>query len=135
MDPVVMLLALLVLLVIWLYIRSRRNTASAKSATARPAAKKSTEFHAVSIQFSASACYAAKALSGQRFLASEAPVIPLPECDAASCDCHFAHHPDRRARKDRRSPFATAISTDGTGRFQTERRDRTDRRKDDEIEF
>jgi hypothetical protein len=131
MDPVVMLLALLLLLVIWLYIRSRRNASSAKSSTARPAARKSTEFHAVSIQFSASACNVAKALSGQRFLASAAPTMPLPGCDVASCDCHFAHHPDRRARKDRRSPFATAISTDGTGSFRTERRDGTDRRKDD----
>jgi hypothetical protein len=131
MDPVVMLLALLVLLVIWLYIRSRRNTSSAKSSSVRPAARKSTEFHAVSIQFSASACNAAKALSGQRFLATAAPTMPLPECDVANCDCHFAHHPDRRAKKDRRSPFATAISTDGTGRFQIERRYEADRRKDD----
>ncbi len=131
MDPVVMLLALLVLLVIWLYIRSRRNTPNSKSSTARPAARKSTEFHAVSIQFSASACNAAKALSGHRFLATAAPTMPLPECDAAKCDCHFAHHPDRRARKGRRSPFATAISTDGTGRFQIERRNKAGRRKDD----
>lgn len=136
MELVSMLLVILVLLVIWLYIRSRRNISSLESDAARPAAKKNTEFHAVSIQFAASACNAAKALGGERFLASAAPAMPLPECDAASCECHFAHHPDRRASRDRRSPFATAMSTDGTGRFQKERRDEADRRdEDDETEL
>jgi hypothetical protein len=134
MEPVVMLLAILVLLVIWLYMRSRRNMSSPKSDAARPAAKKNTEFHAVSIRFSPTACNAAKALSGERFLASAAPTVPLPKCDATSCDCHFGHHLDRRARKNRRSPFATAISTDGTGSFQVQRRDGEGRRDDDEIE-
>lgn len=134
MEPVVVLLAILVPLVIWLYIRNRKNLSSSKSDAERPVAKKNTEFHAVSIQFSPSACNAAKALSGERFLASAAPTMPLPECDAASCDCHFGHHGDRRTRRDRRSPFATAISTDGTGNFQAERRDQEGRRLDDEIE-
>ena len=129
-----MLLAFIALLVAWLFLRSRQNSSDAKTNTARPADKKSTEYHAVSIKFSASACDAAKALGGQRFLASTAPTMPLPECTVEICDCHFAHHEDRRTTKDRRSPFASSTSSDGTGSFEKERRDRKVRRENDDTE-
>jgi hypothetical protein len=133
-DPLMMLLAFIALLVAWLFLRSRLNSSDTKTNTVRPAARKSTEYHAVSIKFSASACDAAKALGGQRFLASAAPTMPLPECNVEICDCHFAHHEDRRAIKDRRSPFASSISVDGTGSFEKERRDHKERREDDDTE-
>ena len=117
------------LLFIWLLLR-RRNTSTAKDTPPAPAAKKKTAYHAVSIKLGPRACAAAQNISGQRFLSSEAPQLPLPDCDADECTCHFAHHDDRRSGKDRRSPFAPAGFGGGTGSFQKERRERPERRKD-----
>ena len=75
------------------------------------------------------ACDAAKAMTGRRFLANAAPRLPLPECDYIDCRCQFAHYKDRRSSRDRRSPFAPAGATDGTGSYEKERREKTDRRQ------
>ena len=56
-----------------------------------------SEFHCVSIKFRATACAAVKALDGQRFLSQDAPMLPLPECDSASCRCTYQHYDDRRS--------------------------------------
>jgi hypothetical protein len=53
-------------------------------------------YHAVSIRLGKNACAAAKALAEQRFLAKEAPRLPLAKCDAERCGCAFAHYEDRR---------------------------------------
>jgi len=62
---------------------------------ARPA-RAPHPYHAVSIRLGKSACGAAKALAEQRFLAKDAPHLPLEKCDAHSCTCAFAHYEDRR---------------------------------------
>ena len=120
--------ALLVLTVAWLVVRIRHNTAATK-AESRPQTTNQGEYRAVAIKYSENACDAAKAMTGRRFLANAAPRLPLPECDSLDCRCQFAHHDDRRAGRDRRSPFAPAGATDGTGSYEKERRERTDRRK------
>ena len=56
----------------------------------------SEPFHAVAVKTSGRCCAAARKLSGQRFLADEAPMLPLPGCDAASCKCSYHHFADRR---------------------------------------
>lgn len=121
--------ALLVLTVIWLVVRIRRNKAAAK-ADVLPKVKKHGEFHSVAIKYSENACDAAKAMTGRRFLANAAPTLPLPECDFLECHCIFSHYDDRRTGRDRRSPFVPAAATGMTGRHRIERRERTDRRKD-----
>jgi hypothetical protein len=125
-----------VILIAWLYLR-RRNEARKAQEVAAASAKKATNtaFHAVSIKFGKHACAAAKGMTGQRFLASQAPQIPLPDCDAATCECRFTHHTDRRSGKDRRSPFGAGSVGGGTGRFDAERRQKSDRRKshDDDL--
>ena len=62
-------------------------------------------FHAGSIAraFDGSACNAAKACEGERFLSTEAPMLPLKGCDAAQCRCRYVHHDDRRAGPRRRA--------------------------------
>lgn len=121
----------LALLVVWLFLRQRRYAAEATA----PASKKDptrTAYHAVSIKFEANACDAAKAMTGRRFLATAAPRLPLPECDALECRCRFAHHDDRRSGKDRRSPFgARGYSPSGSGTFEKERRESSGRRESD----
>lgn len=121
---------LLLLAVAWLIVRIRSNKQDTSTSSASTKKKKSTAYHAVSIKYSENACDAAKAMTGRRFLATAAPRLPLPECDALECRCKFTHHDDRRTGRDRRSPFgAKHYSGDGTGSHEKERRESRDRRK------
>ena len=126
--------AALLLLIVWLFYRHRGKSEEKQQPTSL---KKTgnTAFHAVSIKFDDNACDAAKAMEGRRFLSSAAPRLPLPECNGLECRCQFLHHTDRRARRDRRSPFAAGGHSGGTGSFEKERRERRDRRKDDLDDF
>jgi hypothetical protein len=56
----------------------------------------SNPFHAVSVQSPLNVCEAARAFDGERFLAADAPTLPLAGCKAAVCTCRYAHHDDRR---------------------------------------
>lgn len=121
---------LLLLAIAWLIVRIRSNKQDTSTSSASTKQSSKTAFHAVSIKYSENACNAAKAMTGRRFLATAAPRLPLPECDALECRCGFAHHDDRRSGRDRRSPFAAKhYASDGTGSHQRERRERIDRRK------
>ncbi len=121
----------LLLLVVWLYLRRRARLAGLADSEIRKA-KPDTTYHAVSIRFESNACRYAKELSGRRFLASAAPRLPLPGCDIPDCRCRFSHHDDRRSGKDRRSPFgARGYSPSGSGSFEEERRHSPGRRQSD----
>ena len=54
-------------------------------------------YHAVSIKAGPHCCQAAKALTEARFLSTEAPRLPLQQCEAGTCECKYVHHEDRRA--------------------------------------
>jgi len=126
--------AALLLLIVWLFYRHRGKSEEKQQPTSLKDTG-STAFHAVSIKLDDNACDAAKAMEGRRFLSSAAPRLPLPECNGLECRCQFLHHTDRRARRDRRSPFAAAgFGGGGTGSFAKERRERSDRRKDDDLD-
>ncbi|MGI9232289.1 MAG: hypothetical protein ACR2RD_01545 [Woeseiaceae bacterium] len=134
MKELLLVLALL-LSVAWLILRIRRDKAE-RAADRLPGPKKldtTSAFHAVSLKYSSTACDAAKAMTGRRFLSGAAPRLPLPGCDAMECRCGFAHHSDRRSGKDRRNPFNPATLAGGTGTFKVERRNRRDRRRSTEI--
>ena len=127
----VLLLLVVGLLIAWYFYRQGLDKPEErKDRRLSPALKNSSKYHAVSIKPGAYACSAANDLAGDRFLASEAPSLPLPGCDAADCDCHFTHHKDRRTGKDRRSPFTSGGIAAATGTFAGERRKGEDRRGD-----
>lgn len=132
--PVLLLLALL-LLGLWLLIRLRRGGADKTPASDTVSGGPESEYHAVSIKVTGMACAAAKDLTGQRFLSTEAPRLPLPGCTAADCNCRFVHHKDRRSGKDRRSPFGPGGLGSGTGSFEMDKRQGKDRRKSDDEDF
>ncbi|MDH3621955.1 MAG: hypothetical protein OER91_13745 [Gammaproteobacteria bacterium] len=124
----------LLLLVLWLFVRRRGSTQKSPE-PAKPRDMGNTAFHAVSLKIDAQhACNAAKEMSGRRFLSTAAPRLPLPECDALECCCRFTHHKDRRAGRDRRSPFAAAGYSDGSGAYKSERRESRDRRKEADLD-
>ena len=123
------------LLVVWLYVRHRGKSEAKQQPAATREDTGNAVYHAVSIKFDSNACDAAKEMEGRRFLSSAAPRLPLPDCHGLECRCHFVHHKDRRARRDRRSPFAAAGFGGGnTGSFEKERRERQDRRKDADLD-
>ena len=113
----------------WLYLRRRRKILASSQHAESP---DDTRFHAVSIHYYDGACSAAKLLSGQKFLADDAPKLPLPGCDVSECRCRFTHYDDRRSTAERRSPFSgTSYGGTEQSRLQ-ERRRRKDRRSDDD---
>ena len=126
--PVLVLILALLLAIVWL-MRKRAESAESGSRSNLRRKGSTTEFHSVSIKLSKNACSAAEELSGHRFLAAKAPMLPLPGCDADECTCRFEHHEDRRSRKDRRSPFSPRVLGSGTSAGESEHRDGTDRRK------
>lgn len=132
-----LLVIAVVLLVAWLLVRRRGSSPTKQQPAARKSIerKEDTTYHAVSIKFDKNACQAAKDLEGRRFLSNAAPRLPLPDCNALECRCHFLHHKDRRSSKDRRSPFAApGFGSGSTGSYEQERRKRPDRRKDDDLD-
>lgn len=56
----------------------------------------SQPWHAVTIAAPASACPAAQASKGKRYLSCQAPRLPLAGCDGTQCECKYRHFPDRR---------------------------------------
>lgn len=130
--PLFVLTAVLLVAVWWLW-RMRRSASVTETERASPASRKKTAYHAVSIKHARDACVAAKALSGRRFLATAAPQLPLPDCDAKQCKCQFLHHQDRRSGNDRRSPFGSGRGMDATGSFKPDNRIGRDRRKNNDY--
>lgn len=75
----------------WLVSRRRAQHVN------RPSTSKSGgRFRAVEIRTRDGACQAARALAGQRFLAKDAPALPLAGCTSARCSCTFGKLSDRR---------------------------------------
>lgn len=60
-------------------------------------------FHGVAIRPAETPCAAAAGLANVRYLADEAPMLPLADCsNPAGCRCTYEHFDDRRtqARRD-----------------------------------
>lgn len=131
-----LLLLVVAAIAVFIYMRRRKSLEAAADARSKKQIPQTpqtdTTYHAVSIKFPMHACDAAKDLEGQRFLASEAPRLPLPGCSRGnSCECRFQHYDDRRSGHDRRSPFASGGTAASTGKYEQERRRPLGRRKDD----
>lgn len=81
---------------------TRRNSpARTRSATAQ-AERSTTQWRAVKIAPGLLCCDAVGKLTGQVFLATESPQLPLEGCDEKDCRCKYIHLEDRRSGGDRR---------------------------------
>jgi len=126
------------------FFKNRVEDQGAKTARSTKTKAKKTEqedtgneFHGVSIAFAeGQACAAARDLQGKRFLSAEAPLVPLPGCDAEDCRCRYQHHDDRRNPDgDRRMTQSLERNISNSG-GQEERRESMGRRLDDyDIDF
>jgi hypothetical protein len=61
-----------------------------------------SSWRAVSISVGPAPCISAKRSAARRWLPSQAPKLPMPGCDAATCNCRYRHHLDRRSRPRRK---------------------------------
>src|SRR5262245_15118646 len=64
-----------------------RREAPRSDPSPAPRTRLGGRFSAVQIRARSGACRAAQSLRGQRFLAKDAPILPLPECKAERCSC------------------------------------------------
>lgn len=80
--------------------RPGRDTEPRQSPSTRTTPR--NPFHAVSIAVGRETCRQVEALIGTRFLARDAPKLPLKNCDNPACRCRYVHHDDRRVEDDRR---------------------------------
>lgn len=74
-----------------------------------PRKKPAQAHHAVAIVPGSRACGEVRKLVGQRFLSSEAPRLPLRNCDRPDCSCRYEHHEDRRRGPRRAREMGVAI--------------------------
>lgn len=86
-------------------------------------------YHSVSVETESSACKAQDKIKNTRFLSDDAPPLPLPNCQAKDCQCHYQHYEDRRdPHGTRRNDFGLSHDLFG-GDGQLNRRDKkSDRR-------
>lgn len=127
--------ALLIALALWWHLGGTRKRS--RRAKVRDPKRTADNFRCVEVRFSDNACDAVKRIGEKRFLSGEAPEIPVPGCDAATCACQYVHHKDRR-HNDRRNPFpmraaGPPASAGGDRRTKRDRRrspnSRSERRK------
>ncbi|MDJ0927287.1 MAG: hypothetical protein QNJ73_06495 [Gammaproteobacteria bacterium] len=86
------------------------------------------DFRGVQIHPGPRACKLARAQKGERYLMNDAPSLPLPECDAASCNCRYVKLRDRRSWEPRRLELGQFGSIRPQG-SEDRRAGRRDRRK------
>jgi hypothetical protein len=85
-------------------------------------APQSLPYRAVSVAPTRASCPAAVAIRDKRFLATEAPTLPLPMCTwPLSCPCKLKTHDDRRVRP-RRDEEPGELEKASKDRRQTGRR-------------
>jgi hypothetical protein len=89
---------------------NRAKAGNSGAADAQPA-KEEPRYNGVEIvPQKGDCCAAVRALAGQRFLAAEAPLFPLPGCDRPNCGCRYRHYEDRRTDIRRVTDLDVAIS-------------------------
>jgi hypothetical protein len=104
----------------------RRRPATARIDAATPRRRPAGRFQSVEIHVGARACADAQGLAGERFLAADAPSLPLAGCTAARCRCTYKKLSDRREEGRRWSDEGLGVMIFNA----EERRSRGDRRGD-----
>jgi hypothetical protein len=101
MIPTLIIVACMVGLgFLWHQRRGRDQSSGAPSVSRKKAAN---DFASVELRCGRTACKSARSLAGNAILAVEAPVLPLANCDASTCQCSYRKIEDRRQEDGRRT--------------------------------
>jgi hypothetical protein len=88
--------------------RGRSSTTPKKTIDRRPVYK---SFQSVTIETSSESCAAVRAAAGRKYLCSQAPILPLADCDnPGRCACRYERYDDRRDGPRRRAEGALPSS-------------------------
>lgn len=112
-------------IVLTIVYRLRHKAAARPDAAARKIRSRHS-FQSVEIRAGSRACSAARRREGQRFLAADAPSLPLAGCTAERCTCSYKKLEDRREETRRWSDEGLGVTIFNA----EERRSRGDRRSD-----
>lgn len=107
----------------------RRKPPTAPEAGCPTVASRTNPYQAVGVIACIRACAAVGQVQGVRFLARQAPRLPLADCDrVARCACRFEKFADRRDSV-QRSPYSNSgmVSFGGAERRRTRGRRATER--------
>ncbi len=105
------------------HVAPQAKAAPPGKASQSKTSKSGGRFAAVEIRTRSGACHRAQALEGRRFLAKDAPTLPLPDCKAAECSCAFSKLSDRRT-EGRRLDFGGLSASQFLDRNRRKNRDR-----------
>ena len=90
MEWLIVLAVVAVAAVAWLY----RGKGSPEPEQNKPAP--TAQHRAVTVKPCAGCCQAVKRIRGRRYLANQAPTLPLDGCTSGACSCSYVHYEDRR---------------------------------------
>ncbi len=126
MNWIIISIILFFFTLLW-YRRSRTISSTKISAPAQE--KQSKQYQAITINPCSHACEAIHWIKDKRYLASEAPQLPINMCtNTKRCGCQYNHHNDRRSGTENRRLSSAAITNSFS--FDDKRSsNRKDRRK------
>lgn len=125
MEIAMVILLLVVAAVYFLVIRKPKEKAPPEPLVNRK------PYAAVRVKPHQHACNAAFDISHRTFLVSEAPILPLPDCNKAeSCRCGYVHYDDRRHGRERRGD--SIVMRDAYTKKERRDEEKHGRRKDDD---
>ncbi|MGI9331144.1 MAG: hypothetical protein ACR2QB_10565 [Gammaproteobacteria bacterium] len=93
--------------------------------------KKAKRYYGVYVQIDNNPCEAVRAISEDRYLSTEAPRLPLANCNREKCRCMLQPTNDRRAGHDRRGDSFAAYGTFKLEQHTKKREIKRDRRNAD----
>jgi len=125
MDERLLVLAVTILSVAWLYLHLHTKKSSSQQHKKTSSTDRIKKYQGVTIHPYSKACHSVQSLKNKRFLADNVPSLPVAGCDASQCACTYQHHTDRRSGEDRRYPSLAMQSV----LSETEKRSRKDRRQ------
>jgi len=130
---IIAILAVSALGVYWLLKpKAKPGPAHKKRNTSQHAGDLHYLYQAASINAGGCACAAVEELAGKRFLAEQAPRLPLANCDSLHCQCRYVRHEDRREREDRRALYCLETDLYIVGGHE-EHRAKSCRRRSDKL--
>jgi hypothetical protein len=127
MNWIVISIILFFFALLW-YRRSRTISPTKNSVPAQE--KQSKQYQAITINPCSHACEAIHWIKDKRYLASEAPELPINMCtNGEKCQCKYSYHNDRRSGDGDRRLSSAAITNSFS--FNNQRSSaRKDRRRD-----